>query len=113
MPRKSIVIIAEISIHPIGSGTSVGLYVKSAINALSKIRGLKYEVTPMATVLEARDLATILKAVQVSHLALRSMGAKRISSILKIDERLDKKRTMNDKVRNLTASRAKFVTELN
>jgi uncharacterized protein (TIGR00106 family) len=108
MPKKSIVTIAEFSIHPIGSGTSVGRYVKSAINALSKIPGLKYEVTPMATVLEARDMETILKAVKVSHLALRLMGAKRISSLLRIDERLDKKRTMSDKVQGLTRSRSRI-----
>ncbi len=79
----------------------MGRYVRAAIDALSKIPGLKYEVTPMATVLEARDLATILRAVEVSHEALRSMGAKRISSILRIDERLDKPRTMSNKVQSM------------
>jgi len=39
----------------------------------------------MATILEAKDVHTILKAVEASHSALRSMGAKRISSILRID----------------------------
>jgi uncharacterized protein (TIGR00106 family) len=96
--KKSIVVIAEFSIHPIGSGTSVGKYVKAAIRSLSAIPGLKYQVTPMATVLEAPDIATILRAVEVSHDTLRSMGAKRISSSLRIDERLDRRRTMKDKV---------------
>jgi uncharacterized protein (TIGR00106 family) len=98
MPRKSIVVIAEFSIHPIGSGTSVSRYVRAAIRTLSKIPGLKYEVTPMATVLEAEEVATILRAVEVSHQALRSMGVKRISSTLRVDERLDKPRTMKGKV---------------
>lgn len=98
MAKKSIVVIAEFSIHPIGSGTSVGRYVKAAIKALSRIRGLKYQVTPMATILEAAEIDTVLQAVAVSHEALRSMGAKRISSILRVDERLDKRRTMKDKV---------------
>ena len=89
--------IAEFSIHPIGSGTSVGRYVRAAIDAVSRIPKLKYQVTPMVTVLEARDLATILRAVQVSHEALRSVGAKRISSLLRIDERLDNPRTMSHK----------------
>lgn len=95
--KKNIVTIAEFSIHPIGTGTSVSRYVKKALTAISKINGLEYQVTPMATVLEARDIGTILKAVEVSHLALRRMGAKRISSMLRIDERLDKPRTMSDK----------------
>ena len=95
--KRRIASIAEFSIHPIGAGTSVSRYVKGAIQAISKIDGLEYQVTPMATILEARDIHTILKAVEASHSALRSMGARRISSILRIDERLDKPRTMRDK----------------
>lgn len=102
LPRKRIVIIAEFSIHPIGEGTSVGRHVKAAIDSISQIRGLKYQVTPMATVLEAQDLKTILKAVEQGHRAVRSLGAKRISSTLRIDERLDKARTMSDKVRKVS-----------
>ena len=94
--------IAEFSIHPIGAGTSVSRYVKRAIQAISKIEGLRYQVTPMATILEAQDLRTILRAVEVSHEAVRSMGAKRISSSLRIDERLDKPRTMKDKTESVT-----------
>ncbi len=102
MTRKSVVTIAEFSIHPIGSGTSVGRYVKAAIQALSKIPDLKYQVTPMATVLEAEDLTVILEAVEVAHRTLRLMGVRRISSTLRIDERLDKPRTMKDKLLSVT-----------
>jgi len=98
MAKRSIVVIAEFSIHPIGSGTSVSRYVRAAIRTLSRIPGLKYQVTPMATVLEAPDLKTILRAVEVSHEALRSMRVRRISSFLRVDERLDKRRTMKDKI---------------
>jgi uncharacterized protein (TIGR00106 family) len=104
MSRKSIVVIAEFSIHPIGSGASVGKYVKAAVKAISSVPGLNYQVTPMATVLEARDIATILRAVEISHKTLRSMGAKRVSSLLRIDDRLDKPRTMKDKIRGLSRS---------
>ena len=98
LKKRRIVSIAEFSIHPIGTGTSVGKYVRQALQAISKIEGLDYQVTPMATILEAKDVPTILKAVEASHSALRSMGAKRISSILRIDERLDKPRMMKDKI---------------
>jgi len=93
--------IAEFSIHPIGAGTSVGRYVKAAVRALSKIPGLTFDVTPMSSVLEAENIGTILEAVEESHRALRSMGAKRISSSLRIDQRLDKPRRMSDKTRGL------------
>ena len=101
LKKRRIVSIAEFSIHPIGKGTSVSRYVKRALQAISKIEGLEYQVNPMATILEAQDVHTILKAVEASHSSLRSMGAKRISSILRIDERLDKPRTMRDKTKSV------------
>jgi uncharacterized protein (TIGR00106 family) len=99
--KRRIVVIAEFSIHPIGAGTSVGRYVKEAVHSLSKVPGLTFDVTAMSSVLEADNVGTILEAVEASHLALRSMGAKRISSSLRIDERLDKRRKMSDKTRGL------------
>ncbi len=101
LKKRRIVSIAEFSIHPIGTGTSVGRYVKRALLAISRIKGLEYQVTPMATILEAKDVQTLLKVVEASHSALRSMGAKRISSILRIDERLDKPRMMKDKIESV------------
>ncbi|TMI32408.1 hypothetical protein E6H28_03450 [Candidatus Bathyarchaeota archaeon] len=38
--------IADFSIHPVGTGTSVGKYVQQALQAISKIEGLDYQVTP-------------------------------------------------------------------
>ncbi len=101
MPRKKVVTIAEFSIHPIGRGTSVSPYVRAAIDSFSQIRGLKFQVTPMATILEAQDLKTILSAVEQGHHAVRSLGAMRISSFLRIDQRFDKPRTMSDKVKKV------------
>ena len=101
LKKRRIVSIAEFSIHPIGTGTSVGKYVKQALEAISKIKGLEYKVTPMATILEAKDVQTILRAVEASHSALRAMGARRISSILRIDERLDIPRMMRDKTESI------------
>src|SRR5437016_3259639 len=101
LKKRRIVSIAEFSIHPIRTGMSVGKYVKRALKAISKIKGLEYQVTPIATILEAQDAQTILNAVEASHSALQSMGAKRISSILRIDERLDKPRMMKDKIESV------------
>ena len=91
---------AEFSIVPIGTGeTSVSSYVAAAVDALSGVRGLELQVTPMGTVLAAKDLKTILDAVRVAHEVLFSLGIKRVSSTLKLDDRRDKSRTMNDKVK--------------
>ena len=105
--KRRIVLVAEFSIHPIGMGTSVGRYIKAAVRAMSGIPGLTVDVTPMSSVLEAESIGTILEAVEVSHRALRSMGAKRISSSLRIDERRDKRRMMSDKIRGLERLRSR------
>ena len=53
-------VIADFSIVPVGHGsTSVGREVVSTIRALADAKGVKYEVTPMRTVLEADDLFRI------------------------------------------------------
>ena len=91
-------VIAEFSIHPIGEGTSVSSYVRAALSELKKARGLRLQVTPMATMIEAEKLSDILRAVEAAHESLFHMGAKRVDFILRVDDRRDKKRRMEDKV---------------
>lgn len=92
-------VIADFSIMPLGQGeTGIGRYVAAAIAAVSGVKGLKYEITPMGTIMEADSLETILEAVKVAHEALTAKGVLRVESILRIDDRRDKPRTMEDKV---------------
>ena len=93
-------VLAEFSIIPIGqAGSSVGRYVAVAVNALKNVKGLDFEVTPMGTILAAKDLDTIFEAVRQAHEAIVAAGVKRVSSTLRIDDRRDKRRTMHDKVK--------------
>ncbi|MEM0118623.1 MAG: MTH1187 family thiamine-binding protein [Conexivisphaerales archaeon] len=98
MPKRRIKVIAEFSIHPIGSGISVSKYVKAALKAISEVKGVRFETNPMATVLEADDLTTIFKAVSAAHEAVFSEGAERVDFLLRVDDRRDKPRVMEDKV---------------
>ena len=92
-------VIADFSIVPIGEGqTSVGRYVAAAVKVFKGIKGLDYEVTAMGTVLSAKDLDTIFAAVKQAHEAVMAKGVKRVESTLRIDDRRDKPRTMDDKV---------------
>jgi uncharacterized protein (TIGR00106 family) len=99
---KDYCVIAEFSIHPVGQGTSLSKYVKSALNELRKVKGVRLMVTPMGTVLEARRLPEILEAVRVANEALFREGAKRVYFVLKVDDRRDKERRMEDKVAAVT-----------
>ena len=99
MNSKGCKVIADFSIVPIGQGeTSVGRYVAAAITAAKGVKGLKFEITPMGTVMEADSLETIFEAVKAAHEALSANGILRVVSTLRIDDRRDKPRTMKDKV---------------
>jgi uncharacterized protein (TIGR00106 family) len=101
---KSNLVIADFSILTIGnSETSVGHYVAAAVKMFKGIKGLDYEITPMGTVLAAKDLDTILSAVKQAHEAVIARGVKRVESTLRIDDRRDKPRTIGDKVKAVKA----------
>ena len=93
-------ILAQLSIAPVGKGTSLSKYVKIAINAL-KNEPVNIENNAMATVIEAEDLDTLFKAVQRAHNAVVESGAQRIITELKIDDRRDKKATISSKLESI------------
>ena len=96
---KKISIIADFSIIPIGLGTtSLSRHVGEAVSAMRRVKGIRCEVTAMGTILEAEKLETVLEAVKVAHEAISKMGVQRIESTLRIDERKDKPRNMEDKI---------------
>ena len=74
-------------------------YVTRALRELRKAGGLRLQVTPMATLIEAKKLADILSAVEKAHESLFRMGARRVDFVLRVDDRRDKERRMEDKVR--------------
>ena len=91
-------ITAELTIIPIGtSGTSLSNYIAAAIVALDST-GIKYELTGMGTLLESNDLEKIFIAIKSAHEAVFSVGAERVATNIKIDERRDLDRTIKDKV---------------
>jgi uncharacterized protein (TIGR00106 family) len=97
--KKRLKVIAEFSIHPIGEGTSVSRFVKVALEAIAASKEVRMETNPMSTVLEADHLDSILKAVSAAHKAVFRQGARRVDFILRVDDRRDKPRTMEDKVK--------------
>ena len=96
--RKKPRVIGDISVYPIGEGTSLGEYVRAAPKAMRGVPGLRTVPGPMSTALEANSIDTILQAVKRAHSALLRMGAERIAVQLRIDHRLDKPETIEYKV---------------
>ncbi|MGV8143366.1 MAG: MTH1187 family thiamine-binding protein [Methanothermobacter sp.] len=93
-----IMICAELTIVPIGtSNTSISNYVAAALDALEKT-GIKYEVTGMGTVIESEDPGKLFDAVKMAHEAVFNLGADRVDTYLKIDDRRDKEKSLKQKV---------------
>ena len=92
-------VIAEFAICPVGTGsTEIGAYVKGCIDILKKARGVKYELNSMGTTLEG-PLPVILDLFSKMNEIPFGMGAKRVYSVIKIDDRRDKEASMENKLK--------------
>jgi uncharacterized protein (TIGR00106 family) len=78
--------VAEFSITPV-TGDDLSPYVDAAVNVV-KMSGLKYEVDAMATTIEG-DIDQIIAVVKDAHQAVRSKGADRVLTELRIDDRAE------------------------
>ena len=96
---------AEISIVPIGtSDTSMSKEIAAAYDAIRNIKNLKkVTLTPMSTQVESDSLNDIFQAIHAAHDSAKSVGAKRVISTIRIDERLDNPNTLDEKVQSVKA----------
>jgi uncharacterized protein (TIGR00106 family) len=95
---------AEISLLPIGtSNTSISKEVAAAFDAIRKTKDIKIaKLTAMGTQIEADNMKAILNSIEAAHQAIKSTGAKRIISSIRIAERLDTTRTLEEEVKSVT-----------
>ncbi len=94
--------VVEISIVPLGTGsTSLSSYVAACEKELREhSEDLKYELTAMGTIIEG-DLDKILKLVRQLHEVPFKSGAQRVSTSIKIDDRRDKRGSIEEKIRSV------------
>ena len=93
---------AEVSIYPMGtSSTSASFYIAKAIEVIQNMDEIKYEITPMGTLLESKSLSRIFQATQEMSDAVHNLGVGRVEIILKIDSRHDKDKTMDEKLESV------------
>ncbi len=95
-------IIAQLSIVPLGQSTSVSHYVNLVLETLRAEKTITIYPNAMATVIESPDLPTLFSAVQKAHNAVLAAGASRVITQLKIDDRRDKNATVETKLKSLT-----------
>lgn len=86
----------EFSVVPLGVGLSLSRYIAEVLKVLKK-RGLKHEIHAMGTVVEG-EWDEIFSVIRECHETLNKMGVERILTTVKIDDRRDKKTTIEGKV---------------
>jgi len=79
----------EINVSPLGTGsTSLGEFVVNMQRLLAE-QGLPYELTDMGTIIEG-NIDQLLAVAKALHESTFSNRAKRVYTIIKIDDRRDK-----------------------
>lgn len=92
--------VVQISCTPLGEGSGgISKFVAGCL-ALVKKSGLKYQLTPMGTILEG-DLDEIFSLVRRMHESPFNAGAQRVSTLIKIDDRRDREHTMERKLKSV------------
>jgi len=89
--------ILDVSVVPVGtSSTSLSPYVAECVRILQKEKKIKHELTSMGSNLEG-DLKDLMSVVMKMHEAPFKKRAKRVLTTIRIDDRRDKKGTMEGK----------------
>ena len=94
-------LLAQLSVYPVGEGTSLGRFVKKGI-AVIKASGFKYEVGGLSTTVELPDMDALFDLVKRVRQAQLDEGARRIVIDLKVDDRRDKNATIESKRNSVT-----------
>lgn len=92
--------VVQISCTPLGEGSGgISKFVAGCL-ALVQQSGLKFQLTPMGTILEG-ELDDIFALVRKMHESPFSAGAQRVSTLIKIDDRRDREHTMERKLKSV------------
>lgn len=92
--------IAAVSISPVGEGVSVSRYVAAALRVVRAQDRVRHRLDPMFTTLEG-ELEDIYALVARMQEAVFAAGAERVGTVLKIDDRRDRRVEMEEKLRSV------------
>ena len=98
-------VLAELTVVPIGVGTSVSRYVAGCLKVLDDAPGVTYELTSMGTI-ALGTLDAVLAAARKMHEVPFEMGAMRVVTTIKVDDRRDKQASLRSKVSSVMEKKA-------
>ncbi|PCF75837.1 MTH1187 family thiamine-binding protein [Staphylococcus delphini] len=93
--------IVDVVVIPVGTeGSSVSQYIAEIQTKLEEYKQegkIDYQLTPMNTLIEG-ELADLFEVIQAIHELPFNKGLDRVCTNIRIDDRRDKQRKMNDKL---------------
>lgn len=93
--------VVELTLVPIGTQTtSCSPFVAAAYDAVKDNDKVEIRLNPMGTVLEG-DIDELFACVRKMQEAVFESGANRVYSVVKIDDRRDKKASLDQKVNSV------------
>ena len=81
--------------------TSVSFYIAKAIEIIQEIENLKYEITPIGTILESDEMDVINKSTKQMTETVHNLGISRVEVVIKIDSRRDKNQSEKEKLESI------------
>ena len=91
-------IVADLSMIPMGSGTSTSEYVRAVYEVL-RDSGVNFVPGPMSTSIETETMEKLFQIVEKANNRLAAMGVQRIVTMVRIDFRLDKEVSIDSKLK--------------
>ncbi|KAB7670025.1 MTH1187 family thiamine-binding protein [Bacillus sp. B1-b2] len=96
--------IVDVTVIPVGTETpSVSIYVAAIQNVLKgyEDKGLiRFQLTPMNTIIEG-ELPVLFEVIQAMHEVPFEAGLQRVCTNIRIDDRRDKVRKMEEKLESV------------
>ncbi|MBA8758937.1 MTH1187 family thiamine-binding protein [Staphylococcus schleiferi subsp. coagulans] len=96
--------IVDVVVIPVGTeGPSVSKYIaeiQTKLEAFKQEGKIDYQLTPMNTLIEG-ELSALFEVVQAIHELPFDKGLDRVCTNIRIDDRRDKNRKMNDKLESV------------
>ncbi len=93
-------VLMEVAMFPTDVGESKSKYVAEVLKVIQD-SGYPYELTPMATIIEADSIEELTALIPKMYKALESMGVGRVYSVVKFDIRPGRKNRLKQKVQSV------------
>lgn len=94
--------IMEISVVPVGTEeASVSKYIAEVVKVLKREKNINYKLSAMGTIIEADSIEKLFEIGRKMHQVPFKKGVERVVTSIKIDDRKNKKISINGKVNSV------------